>query len=436
MANQIKIKRSSVQGKVPLPADLELGELAINTYDGKLFLKRNDGAADYIQEIGGGGIAGIANIDGNVVITGNLQVDGTTTTVNSTTLTVADKNLELGSVAVPSNTTADGGGITLKGTTDKTFNWLNATAAWTSSDHIALAAGKDIILNGLTSGSVTINAPDAAGTTTIALPATSGTVALTSQIPTVNNGTLGAAAGTTGATNTTVAINFSAAYSANSASNITINPVVGPAIVNLATLMTTAGAGFIKRGTTADTYTIDTSTYLTAQSTDFKTVTITDTDSGFTWADNGSVVAEAVGDTITIVSGQGVEIDVDVTNDALRIRGQGSENAFSQGITATVATPVAGTAYTIDTWAKASYRAAKYIITVTQGTFYQSSELMVFNDGTLAGQFTEYAVFSTASESEVTFSIDASTTDMLLKASTPTATTAITFKIHRIINLV
>ena len=39
---------------------------------------------------------------------------------------------------------------------------------------------------------------------------------------------------------------------------------VGPALTALATLMTTAGAGFIKRGATADTYTIDTNTYLTS----------------------------------------------------------------------------------------------------------------------------------------------------------------------------
>lgn len=40
MANSIKIKRSSVAAKVPVTGDLELGELAINTYDGKLYLKK------------------------------------------------------------------------------------------------------------------------------------------------------------------------------------------------------------------------------------------------------------------------------------------------------------------------------------------------------------------------------------------------------------
>lgn len=49
----IKFKRSAVQGKIPITTDLELGQLAINTYDGKLFLKRDDGLQEYIVEVGG-----------------------------------------------------------------------------------------------------------------------------------------------------------------------------------------------------------------------------------------------------------------------------------------------------------------------------------------------------------------------------------------------
>ena len=97
---------------------------------------------------GGVGISGALNVGGNVVISGNLTVDGTTTTVNSTTITVDDKNLELGSVASPTDTTADGGGITLKGATDKTLNWINSTAAWTSSENFDVASGKAYHVNG------------------------------------------------------------------------------------------------------------------------------------------------------------------------------------------------------------------------------------------------------------------------------------------------
>jgi hypothetical protein len=88
------------------------------------------------------------DVYGNARIRGDLTVEGTTTTVNSTVVTIDDKNIELGSVASPTNTTADGGGITLKGSTDKTFNWLNSTSSWTSSEHINLVSGKIFKING------------------------------------------------------------------------------------------------------------------------------------------------------------------------------------------------------------------------------------------------------------------------------------------------
>ena len=83
-----------------------------------------------------------------LTLSGDLTVNGTTTTINSTTLAVDDKNIVLGDVATPSDVTADGGGITLKGATDKTFNWVDATDSWTSSDHLNLASGKSYYVNG------------------------------------------------------------------------------------------------------------------------------------------------------------------------------------------------------------------------------------------------------------------------------------------------
>lgn len=88
------------------------------------------------------------------------------------------------------------------------------------------------------------------------------TIQTTSATP--NAGTLTLGTGTAGATNTTVTIGIGTGFNANTASNITYDIKVGPALTALAALMTTAGAGFIKRGTSADTYTIDTSTYLTS----------------------------------------------------------------------------------------------------------------------------------------------------------------------------
>ena len=84
------------------------------------------------------------DITGDLTVSGNMTVSGTTTTIDTTTLTVEDKNIELGKVSTPTDTTADGGGITLKGATDKTFQWLDATDSWTSSEHIALPDNKKL----------------------------------------------------------------------------------------------------------------------------------------------------------------------------------------------------------------------------------------------------------------------------------------------------
>ena len=89
-------------------------------------------------------------VTSNLTVTGDLTVNGTTTTINSTTLAVDDKNIVLGDVASPTDTTADGGGITLKGATDKTFSWLDTTDSWTSSEDIDVASGKVYRVNGTT----------------------------------------------------------------------------------------------------------------------------------------------------------------------------------------------------------------------------------------------------------------------------------------------
>ena len=87
-------------------------------------------------------------VPGDLTVEGDLTVNGTETVINTQTLTVEDKNIELGKVASPTDTTADGGGITLKGATDKTINWIDATDSWTSSEHVDLANGKAYKING------------------------------------------------------------------------------------------------------------------------------------------------------------------------------------------------------------------------------------------------------------------------------------------------
>ena len=93
-------------------------------------------------------VTNAATFDNNVTIQGDLTVNGTTTTIDTTTLVVEDKNIEMGAVSTPTDVTADGGGITLKGTTDKTINWVDATDAWTFSEHLNIASAKEFRIAG------------------------------------------------------------------------------------------------------------------------------------------------------------------------------------------------------------------------------------------------------------------------------------------------
>ncbi len=89
-------------------------------------------------------------IANNLTVTGDLTVQGNTTTLNTATITVEDKNIVLANVASPDDTTADGAGISVLGATTKTLNWVDATDAWTSSEHFNLLTGKVLKINNTT----------------------------------------------------------------------------------------------------------------------------------------------------------------------------------------------------------------------------------------------------------------------------------------------
>ena len=74
----------------------------------------------------------------DLTLSGNLTVNGTTTNLNSTNLVIEDKNIIIADVATPTDTTADGAGITIKGATDKTLNWVQSTGSFTSSEPLRI----------------------------------------------------------------------------------------------------------------------------------------------------------------------------------------------------------------------------------------------------------------------------------------------------------
>ena len=115
------------------------------------------------QELDDASLSGGLTVGAGLTVTGDLVVNGTTTTINSTTISVDDKHIELGATASPDDSSADGGGIILKGDTDHTLLWHNDNDHWQSSEHFNLASGKTYqiadtgVLSATTLGSGVVN---------------------------------------------------------------------------------------------------------------------------------------------------------------------------------------------------------------------------------------------------------------------------------------
>lgn len=87
----------------------------------------------------------VLDVNGDAVIRGDLTVEGTTTTINSTQLTVDDLNITVASGAADS-AAADGAGITVDGA-NASLSYNHANTSWTSSENFNLAAGKSYKIN-------------------------------------------------------------------------------------------------------------------------------------------------------------------------------------------------------------------------------------------------------------------------------------------------
>jgi hypothetical protein len=91
------------------------------------------------------------DITGDLRVNGNLIIEGDTFEINTTTLRVQDKNIEMNVVesGTVSDLDANGGGITLYGTTPKTIQYSTSQQAWSSSEHFNLSSNKYFSINSI-----------------------------------------------------------------------------------------------------------------------------------------------------------------------------------------------------------------------------------------------------------------------------------------------
>ncbi|CAL5225077.1 g7855 [Coccomyxa viridis] len=117
-----------------------------------------------------------------VLVRGDLQVMGNTTTINSQIVDIEDHQIELGVIADPNDATADGGGIILKGSTDKTLTWSEATGLWTFNTGVAIQAGDSLHADAISGQSVGLTLSD--GSTNL-MTLLNGRVGIKAAAPTV-----------------------------------------------------------------------------------------------------------------------------------------------------------------------------------------------------------------------------------------------------------
>jgi len=148
MANTIILKRSATPGKVPTTSQLALGEIGINTYDGLIYIKKDDGTPSVVQ-IGGvtsvNGETGAVTIDtGDVAENGNLYFTNARARSALSAGTGISYNSSTGAISTAQNLTTAGSptfaGLTLTGnvgitgsitpSADNTYSLGDATHQW------------------------------------------------------------------------------------------------------------------------------------------------------------------------------------------------------------------------------------------------------------------------------------------------------------------
>jgi len=435
------------------------------------------------QAVGTGASVTFANVTatGNLVVTGDLTVSGNTTTVNTEQLNVEDNIITLNS-GVTGAPSANAGIEVNRGTsTDVSILWNETSDKWTFTNDgtnyanfgdvtaaalIAAAGGDGTNGQALTTnGSGVLDFTTIIGTTeasiisAVGADGANGAVLMTNGSGDLTFTTLTAAKISDFTANTRAQISVSGDLAYNSSTGVisftngagdiesvtagtglTGGGASGAVTLNLAS--TAVSAGSYGSSSSVGTFTVDAQGRLTAASNSSISITASQV-SDFTEAAQDAVegaitagtgVTKAYNDganTISLSIGQDVATNAAVTFGSIATgaitldSGTGELNTSTQAVTVNTVT-------TVDSFDKTVYRTAKYLVQVTQGSKYTTSEVLLAHDGTTS-YLSEYAVIELGETViPLTVSTSISSGNVLLRVTiTDAASTSATVKVAR-----
>lgn len=270
----------------------------------------------------------------DLTVDGDLIVNGTTTTVNSTTTTLDDPILTLGGDIAPTFSDAKDRGVE--------FRWYNGIAAKVGFFGFNNSSGKFTFI------------PDATNT---------------SEVFSGTKGTLDA--------------NVEWADILNKPDPVVTVTLTGDVTGTADTTLTDLASGTVTISTTIAANSVALGTDTTGN----YIATIAGTTNQISVSGSGSETA-----AVTLSLPQDIHNQATPTFTAVKLGSTGTEVALDRVVTTTLSTV---TPTTVDSWAVATYRSAKYTVQVTQGSNYQVSEVLVIHDGTNAFM-AEYAILQTS----------------------------------------
>ena len=260
---------------------------------------------------------GTTTLADNVAISGNLTVNGTTTTVNATTVNIADKNIQVATGAAD-DSAADGGGITIdSGDGDKTFQFEATGDNFGSSENMNLADGKvykinnSSILSSTTLGS-SVTGSSLTSLGTISTGVWNGTAIANAYLA---NSTMsvGGVTLTLGGTDATPAFNLSDAtnYPTSSLSGTITNAQLAGSIASGKLANTGVSAGTVGSGSAIPVITVNAQGQITGTSTaSIDSTAISEGNSSMTVDDSGtgSIIAAIDGSTLATFAAAGITL--------------------------------------------------------------------------------------------------------------------------------